>query len=98
MSVIATGAVEQKQAAHIKRKKLADQIEEKDKKSINGIRTITLDLQQLPSAPRLFNGSAYYTRELNCYNLTIYEQQREASAIQGMMVKFHEVLTKFRAV
>lgn len=85
-SVIANEAIEQKQVSHIRRNKSAHQNKDIDKECLNGLRTITFDLQQVLTAPQLFNGSAYYKRQLNCYNLTIYELQTK----RGFCYTWHE--------
>lgn len=78
--------LEEKQISHIRRKKSAQETKEMDKQRTDGLRTITFDLQQVLTAPRLFNGAAYYKRKLNCYNLTVYELQTK----RGFCYTWHE--------
>lgn len=64
--------VEEEKKDHDKRKKQARDEKEKDKGDAS-VMTVTCDLQQVMTAPKLFAGSSYYRRKLNVYNFTIYE-------------------------
>lgn len=75
-----------KHTTHLRRAKAAFTSKENDKKVVSGTKTITFDLQQVLTAPRLFVGTAYYKRKLNCYNLTIFELQSK----DGFCYFWHE--------
>lgn len=73
-------------AKHLQRKDTARRHKEQDKVATPGKIAVTFDLQQVLPAPRLFNGSSYYRRKLNCYNLTVYELHSQ----RGFCYTWHE--------
>lgn len=75
-----------KQEEHNTRKEAARNHKENDKKPMPAKIAISFDLQQVLTAPRLFNGASYYKRKLNCYNLTVYELQTG----RGFCYTWHE--------
>lgn len=85
-NVIDTIESNEKFEGHIRRKDAARNHKELDKQLSDGKISVTFDLQQVLTAPRLFNGASYYKRKLNCYNLTVYELQSN----RGFCYFWHE--------